>query len=129
MSETRQAEGQLKPITQWLANGDRGISSNAIVHHLTGVPCVRYGKPGNDHPHDPDDLTRCVKLLERCPELAPRVGEMATRSPEWAALAGQWDELVEMLDFEVPGWRNGRHGTASATYKRMRELIDGARTS
>ena len=122
---TERQEPQLDPLTQWLASGERGISSNAIVEHLTGIRCSRYSHAA-DHPHDPDDLTRCVRLLEQCPDLRGRLGDMAYRSPEWAALVGAWDELVEMLDSEVPEWRDRPWGSALRTYRRMRELIEGA---
>lgn len=117
---------ELDPLTQWLASGERGISSNAIVQHLTGIKCLRHDLGHPDHPYDPGDLTRCVRLLEQCPELRERLGRMASRSPEWAALVGAWDELVATLDSEEPRWRDGRYARAPRTYRRMRELIDGA---
>lgn len=113
-------------LIQWLANGERGISSNTIVTHLTGINAMgQWGR--RDHPHDPGDLSRCRLLLEQVPELRmPFVAHMATCSPVWAALTRAWDELCALMDEEAPHWRDGR-GSAPKTYRRMSELIDGAR--
>jgi len=109
-------------LIQWLANGERGVSSETIVHHVTGLDMgPRFM---SDHPYDPDDLIRCVKLLERCPELVPGFREkMPMVSGSWGRLVEQWDELVGLLDEEVPGWRPGERGAAERTYNRMRELL------
>lgn len=111
---------------QWLASGERGLSSNAIFTKMTGIKTAKCAFEEGFFPLDPDGLTRCVKLLEAVPEFAPRIGEMADVSPEWAALVAHWDELVALLDSEVPGWREHRHGNASKTYARMRKLIESA---
>lgn len=107
---------------RWLANGRRGTSSNTIFTHLTGVNALDGF--GGSHPHDPADLCRCIRLLEACPELWERFDQMATVTPVWARLVTHWHELAQMLDAEIPGWRNGTHGMASRTYKRMKEIIN-----
>lgn len=106
-------------LTQWLANGERGASSETIVHYVTGIKTNDW----HDHPLDPSDLGRCVKLLEACPELVDGFKDkMPKVSPVWARLVEHWDELVAMLDDEVPGWRHGKHGLASKTYNMMKKL-------
>lgn len=107
---------------QWLASGERGLSSNAIFTKMTGINTAKHPRDAGFYPLDPNDLTRCVKLLEAVPEFRPRINEMAEVSPEWAALVGRWDELVQTLDKEVPGWREGAHGSAPRTYALMKEL-------
>lgn len=108
-------------LIQWLANGERGVSSETIVHHVTGLDMGRHFMAS--HPFDPDDLTRCIKLLERCPELVQGFREkMPTASDVWARLVEHWDALGVMLDAEVPGWRNGARGRAPKTYDMMRKL-------
>lgn len=105
---------------QWLALGERGVSSEAIFAKLTGIP-VRDYRWLNTHPHDPDDLYRCRKLLEAVPEFRARLSEMATVSPVWAALVEHWDELCTLMDLEAPDWR--MRGTwAPNTYQRMKIL-------
>lgn len=106
--------------SQWLASGERGISSNTMFTRLTGVNAIRRDSRG--YPHDPDDLRRCRLLLEQVPELRDRVSEMAEESPEWARLVARWDEVCALMDEETPKWRD-REGTASRTYDRMKELL------
>jgi hypothetical protein len=111
-------------LIRWLAGGQRGVSSNTMVQHLTGLPALRdfHG----DHPHDPDDMTRCRRLLEEVPELQAEFPRMATYSGPWAKLVEHWQELCGLMDTESPRWREGV-GRAPKTYKRMRELIDAGR--
>lgn len=52
-------------LIQWIASGERGASSNTIVQHLTGLQTDVDG--WLTHPADPDDLDRCLKLLEAVP--------------------------------------------------------------
>lgn len=107
-------------VRDWLAFGERGISSNTIVQHLTGADALR-GSYGS-YPRDPDDLTRCVRLLESCPSLVPEFHRMREVSPVWAGLVDVWDELVATMNAEAPNWRNHR-GSAPRTYTRMQRII------
>lgn len=105
-------------LAAWLASGERGTSSNFMVQHLTGVPATsRHFNYG--HPHDGDDLRRCMLLLEAVPELVPLLPKMATASPAWAALVPHWDELVGILKRELAR----EPGTCGRTYERMRQLL------
>lgn len=111
-------------LVRWLASGERGISSNTMVTHLCGIDAMgRWGR--RDHPADPDDLSRCRKLLAQVPLLVVLFPRMATCSPQWAALVEHWDELCGLMDKEAPCWSEGV-GTAPETFRRMRSLIDGA---
>ena len=108
-------------VFDWLADGEVGISSKAIA--LTAARGATYRRKEllGDHPHDPDDLRRCVLLLDRIPqarELAFPV--LVQRCPYWAALIPQWDRLVGMLHEELAEWT----GLAPRTYAAMRALID-----
>ena len=107
-------------IIQWLANGERGISSNTMFTVLTGIDALngwRY-----DHPHDPDDLKRCRLLLERCPQLKNVFFEMEKVSKTWALLVSDWDNLCKTMDEECPEWRNGK-GSAPKTYEMMKAIL------
>lgn len=106
-------------LIQWLANGSRGISSNTIVSHLTGINALDYGNGST--PSDPADLRRCRLLLEQCPELVAEFPKMAGVSPEWATLVRNWDTLCEMMDEESPDWRDCK-GKAARTYSQMKAL-------
>lgn len=102
----------------WLRTGERGISSEAIFSHLTGIPvCGGRLQP----PADPDDLCRCRLLLEAVPAFRTDLHRMAEVSEEWAALVDRWDELCATMDREAPEWRDGR-GSAPETYAIMRAL-------
>ncbi len=113
-------------LMEWLANGRRGISSNAIVTHLTGINSMAGWGSSWNHPHDPADLWRCRKLLEQVPSLKDRLPEMSTLSPQWAALVSKWDQLCLTMDKEAPNWGDGT-GSAPITYAMMRALIDGSK--
>lgn len=109
---------ELSPaLRDWLARGERGISSNTIVQHLTGIKTL--DRFGGSHPHDGDDLRRCMLLLDAVPELQPRIRQMATCSKEWAALVADWDGLLAILRRELAR----EPGTYGKTYERMRELL------
>jgi hypothetical protein len=106
----------------WLANGERGVSSEAIFSHLTGLQISRlWSSP----PWDPDDLRRCRLLLQAIPALRADLPRMAELGPEWAAIVGAWDELCALMDAESPDWSDGRGG-APRTSARMQALLDGA---
>ena len=108
----------------WLATGRRGLSSNTLFTFVTGFDAE--GDHGHNYPHDPDDLSRCRKLLEQCPELVSCLPRVAAAGAEWAALVPRWEELCALMDDEAPEWRLGR-GRGPKTYALMKEFINGAR--
>jgi hypothetical protein len=114
----------LRHFTGWLANGERGISSEAIVEHLTGNSIGR-GWKNHDHPHDPDDFRRCQRLFERVPIARLWLPTLASRSPQWARLVEAWDEIHATCEAEVPGYIEGARGSASKAYMLMRRTIEG----
>lgn len=119
MSDRRSYDDDL---VLWLAGGERGISSDTIVMALTGLKMDRRFRAG--YPSDPDDLRRCLLLLERVPALKGRFYEMQTVSPEWNGLTIYWAELTEMFEKECPGWRKeGYVGRAPKTYAKMKAVF------
>lgn len=106
----------------WVGGGERGQSSEAIFERLTGM---RLGdEPNIEHPHDPDDLRRCLLLLEACPELADKFDvEMPGVSPQWAALVAVWTALRLTLEREVPQWRAQTRGYTPQTYNLMKQAL------
>lgn len=113
----------LSLFTRWLASGERGVSSEAIVSHLTGEPVGRY-RIGDDYPFDPSDFRRCEVLLRHVPLARLTFPAMASRSPIWAALVAEWDELVALMESESPGvfGTSDPRGSAPKTYARMKEI-------
>ena len=105
-------------LMRWLVNGERGLSSMAMVAHIT-----RHGGDCS-HPLDTADLRRCRLLVESVPLIRYNLHRMADCSPIWARIVAVWVELCALMDSESPHWREGT-GTAPQTYallKRCQEV-------
>lgn len=111
----------------WLAQGERGMSSEAIFSNLTGTT-IGDRDDADAHPHDPADLRRCRLLLEAVPSLQAKLPSMAAVSPVWGRLVDAWDELCALMDQESPAWRD-KGGSCAKTYARMRAIIQQGTTS
>ena len=101
----------------WLANGEVGISSRTMAMKLAfdQVPM------DHSHPYDPDDLDRCLKLLEWVPELRAELPRMASVSRQWAALVANWERVEQSHLAEVGlGWMKARN--APKTYELMKSI-------
>ncbi|AGY47179.1 hypothetical protein CN1A_70 [Clavibacter phage CN1A] len=111
----------------WLATGERGISSEAIVTQLSGVPIGRdYGF--GTQPHDPSDFRRCELLLRMVPEARPHLERMRLVSPEWNALVEHWDTIVKLAEAENPtAFTRRASRTAVGAGRLIRDLLDSAR--
>lgn len=106
MQRVRQANPAVSAAAaKWLASGARGISSNTIFTHLTGIDALNGTQ--QDVPRDPSDFRRCRLLLEQVPELVPLFPKMADVSPQWAALVENWPLICVTMNTEQPNWRNG----------------------
>lgn len=126
--EEQVSPGGSAPIVErvdwWCEHGECGTSSKTISHVLAGRPRAMglgafcpHGRPSI--PHDPDDLRRCVQLLDLIPEWVVRLPEVAERYPEWAPLVTSWPELVASMQGELPP------GKAPKTYAMMQRLRGG----
>ncbi len=104
----------------WLSHGERGLSSEAIFSHLTGL-AINGQRRGGSTPHDPDDLRRCRLLIEQVPAFRSDLHRMAEVSKRWGALVERWDELCALMDSESPNWRTG-YGPAPKTFELMRRI-------
>lgn len=105
---------------RWLANGRRGISSNTMFTVLTGVDAMQDSN--QSHPHDPDDLDRCLALLHEVPELRAKLTLMAKASPAWAALIANWEQIERShLDEVGLGWTKAH--SAPKTYDLMDRVL------
>jgi hypothetical protein len=79
------------------------------------------GYGAGSYPHDPDDFSRCRRIVALIPDGASRIGEVAAAFPKskaWALLAPAWAELEAL--FAEESRRPDRH--APNLYKRMQEL-------
>lgn len=106
-----------------------GLSAATIASVL--VPELRDYADGmaapysaNDHPHDPDDFSRCRRILALIPNGVSRLDEIALAFPKsrpWARLAAAWPELEAMfMTEEARGWE-----PPFEMYARMKQLIAG----
>lgn len=111
----------------WIAAG-RGVGMSSRTMALW-LAFDRKDDPhgfGPSHPHDPDDLDRCLRLLALVPELRLHLPRMAELSREWAALIPRWDEIERSHIEEVGlGWTKAR--SAPKTYQLMRDILDPLR--
>lgn len=105
-------------FVNWLANGERGLSSNTIATKLSGIDCRwdGYGKTFYSHPSDPADFKRCMKLLNQVPEFRTKLHEMKEVSDVWSKLVDNWDE------FERLYYEECETGSCPKLYDRMKEI-------
>jgi hypothetical protein len=102
-------------ILEWLCNGERGVSSEAMAFAVLGMqPRRRW------YPLDPSDFNRCFMLIERVPEIKAHFDKVAALSPEWAALIARWEELEAVFVAEAASGPK-----APKTYSLMQEIIKG----
>jgi hypothetical protein len=68
-----------------------GVSSATIWSALTGRPMPFGWHP--DIPYDPDDFSRCFKLLNLIPQWRSQLDEVARQYPAWRPFVAAWDDL------------------------------------
>ena len=108
-------------LTEWLIDGERGLSSNSIVKAATGHQVELH-----NWPRDPADLRRCLLLLEAAPEVRSGITALARAVPRWATLETHWAELEQLLRDEIGPELTVTPGlVAPLTYYRMQSLLYG----
>ena len=130
---TVQVPMPLSHFALWLARGERGLSSEAMVSVFTGEILGRYsfGGPANNHPRDPADFRRCEVLLRAYPLARLHLPLMKHHGGVWSRLVDEWDDLVALMESEAPGafdssstrWR------AAKTYDRIQAIIEAGRAA
>jgi len=102
-------------ILEWFATGRVGASSKAMACAVAGMP--------NDksHPHDPDDLNRCLLFLKAVPEARDHFDKVAAMNDYWKVLIENFAEIEACFIAEFKGERKGVEGS---TYKLMRSFLD-----
>jgi hypothetical protein len=102
-------------ILDWLLTGSVGASAKAMA-------CAALGKENDrSHPQDPDDLNRCLLLLERVPEIRKHMDKLADMSETWAKLVARWPEVEKTFLDEV-GFNWSKRSRAPKTYALMKKL-------
>lgn len=109
-------------ILDWLiSSDDKGVSSEAMAAALLDKEPIR--KWFTNHPGDPSDFNRCLKLLRHAPEAREHLDKVAALSDVWAKIVENWDKLEQCFLDEVGiDWEKGRTLSATKTYEMMKEL-------
>ena len=81
---------------QWLANGERGSSSDTLFTYLTGIDARQ--RAVDNYPYDVQDFRRCRLLLKQCPELKRNLDRVKEAGSVWNELVNQWDAICEAMD-------------------------------
>src|SRR5690606_2782385 len=103
-------------VLSWIATGRVGASSKAMAMAACGLPS------DGSYPHDPDDLNRCLLMLEAVPEERARFDKIAALSVVWSRLIARWSEIeAAFLDEAGRNWSKAR--SAPRTYQLMKEVI------
>lgn len=114
---------------RWVLGWDTGLSALVIVACLAesaeaGDQAARRlrGDDGREvwrhPPGDPDDLGRCIRLLDSFYGWRERLPEVAEANPEWDPFVRQWVELETLYREELPS------GKCRRTNARMKALAE-----
>jgi hypothetical protein len=116
---------------EWAWGLDTGTSSmtimlclgtNETARQRIYAACWQRGAASlGSPPSDPDDLGRCIRLLDKFPAWRERLGEVAAKYPAWAPLVSHWRELEALYREELPE----HAGRAPRLLARMRGLLEG----
>lgn len=110
-------------VIKWLALGETGSSSKCMAFWLAFGIRQKYSE--HHYPADPDDMNRCLKLLQSAHGLRELLPKMAELGGRWAALVSRWDEIESMQMNEIGlDWVKAR--SAPKTYELMQEVIRSA---
>jgi len=110
-------------VLDWMAYGQVGISSKAMA--LASLNMEQERTWGDTHPHDPDDLNRCLLFLHHVPEARENLGKISEISNVWNALIKKWEDIEKCFLDEVGfNWSKGK--SAPKTYNLMKSIIDVA---
>ena len=69
-------------LLDWLETGERGLSSECMVHVIVGIPLSGWGNKVH-WPGDDSDLDRCLALLRAVPSMVPHLGQLVRRDIRW----------------------------------------------
>lgn len=111
----------LESFAEWLANGDVGLSSLAIVQRLTGITMTVNGAWKNgceDTPKDPGDISRILAMFDMVPAARAYLSLMGDVSADWETIVRHWDEIEEQYRQE----EHNPSGCAPKTYRMLKHL-------
>ena len=122
-TEQLDREQMLMEGMSWINGDDTGLSSAEMVCAVLRI-APKYASERRDHPRDPGDLGRCLRLVKKHPWAKKALPILAKRSPVWKRLEAAWDVLAAMMEDEVGiDWSKGNR--APNTYAAMQAVIAG----
>lgn len=85
-------------LAAWLDSDDTGSSSLYMAYAFSYNLDLWMHRtiPSYNYPRDPDDLGRCIRLVEAVPEFGRCIPEMARKGAHWMAVTTNWANWVEM---------------------------------
>lgn len=95
-------------ISDWINNGDVGLSARAVLDYMT------IGTAPNKGPGDYSSVRRIILLLDRMPEWQQRFPEMA-RFTGWETIVRDWPSLMSAIKSMDPDLKDP---------KLVREVVD-----
>ena len=108
--------GMNEKILHWLLNGRVGCSSKVMAACFAGIECDE-----KSHPHDPDDLNRCLMFLDYVPEAKSQTHKLKELSPQWSRLVERWEDIESSFCREFGG--SERVEIEPTTYELMQSVI------
>lgn len=90
-------------VMDWLAFGERGISSETMLAHFEGLPPKLFSRSAPCHPLDNSDFRRCVQLLNAVPRYRERLDELRTLGGPWPGLVDNWQRFEGLLQRQLEG--------------------------
>lgn len=106
--EADQSKSVIEKAQWWISNGETGMSSKTMWSCLMGLKDFEI-----NHPCDPDDFSRCWKLLEAVPEWKTQLHKLKPLSRQWEKLIDNWDKLTDFYEVKK----------ANGMYEFMQTLI------
>lgn len=103
-------------VLNWIATGRVGASSKAMAMTACGLPSDK------SYPLDPDDLNRCLLLLEAVPEVRDHFPQIADLGEVWGRLIASWD-VIEATFIDEVGLNWCKGDRAPNTYALMKKTI------
>lgn len=102
-----------RKVLNWIATGNVGASSKTMAMVACGLPNK------GDYPHDPDDLNRCLLMLEAVPEVRQHFDSIAKLGVVCGRLIARWDDIEKSFIGEV-GLNWSKANSAPKTYALMK---------
>lgn len=116
--EADQSKNIQEKAMWWIANGETGLSSKTMWNCFMG-----NSKFPINHPYDPDDFSRCYKLLQAVPEWKSKkyMDMLSKLSKPWEKLVENWEKLTKMYEQnKAENWVNSEK---IGMYEFMQTLI------